>query len=260
MSVSLDVRSNQNDSRAWANPSRSLSSSSAPQASLPLPAVALQAPGKHYCSAGRFKASFILLMAFTSSWVLSCGRVPDTSYYTIAPHSSHSQVAKQSYSDHRRIDLILGVERFTAEAVLDDDRIIYRESPYEINYYNYRRWAAPPRMLVTDKIVGQLLANGAFRNVKAYPSAGRVDYVLGGRILAFEEWDRDDKWVGKVAFTAQLREVRSGRLVWTGEFEQETPARKKLPIAVVEAISTSLEKCVAELETAIAQALSSDAE
>ena len=79
---------------------------------------------------------FIAFIALFSSMIWGCGSVPETYYYLptyqIAPPAN----------DHTPLDVVLGIEKFQAEIIYNDDRIIYRDSPFEVKYYNYRRWIA----------------------------------------------------------------------------------------------------------------------
>lgn len=180
----------------------------------------------------------------------ACGGVPETFYYTIAPLPV-SAIPAEANNESGNRTAVLGVEKFSAEALYDDDRIIYRESPYEVKYYHYRRWAALPKQLVTDEIMRRMQTAHIFRNVVSMPNGNQVDYLLTGRIISFEEWDRGEQWFGRVAFTAQLYDPATRQLLWSEVFEAETQAEKRIPTAVVEAIGKSLEKCIADLQKAL---------
>jgi ABC-type uncharacterized transport system auxiliary subunit len=91
--------------------------------------------------------------------------------------------------------------------------------------------------------------------VAAYPSVTDVDYVLGGRLLAFEEWDDRDNWYGKIKFKAQLYSPSTNRVIWTAQFEHMQPVEKKIPVAVVQALNIGLKKCFDELANSLTQEL-----
>lgn len=191
---------------------------------------------------------------FATCLLLSaCGSVPQTFYYTLA--EAPAATGEPAGNHHDQLAVALGVERFAAAAIYEEDRLIYRESPFEVKYDHYRRWAARPAQLVTDEIINQLAARGLFRTVTSYPTAVPVDCILRGRILAFEEWDRGEQWFGRVAISVQLYQASSQKLLWSGTLSRETPAQKRLPAAVAQAISTSLRECVDELAAALAQEL-----
>lgn len=205
---------------------------------------------QHKMNAQKFelRLSFCLLLFAFCFLLLSCGGVPETFYYTLAFEPS------QPLNDgHTPLPFAVGVEKFQSETIYDDDRIIYRDSPFEIKYYYYRRWVAPPRHLVTKKVLSHLSESCLFERVTAYPSMANVKYVLSGNLLAFEEWDEQEKWFGKVTFKASLYEPATQRVLWSGTFAHQQPVAKKIPAAVVEAISLSLKQCLDDLAKALAE-------
>jgi ABC-type uncharacterized transport system auxiliary subunit len=183
-------------------------------------------------------AILVLLLA-------GCGSVPQTYYYI----PTYEMPASANH--HAPLGVVIGVEKFQAEVVYQDDRLIYRDSPFEVKYYSYRRWIAEPRHLVTEKAMAHLRHSGAFQNVVSYPSIVKLDYVLRGRVLAFEEWDANEAWHGKVALSFELLDPAKDEIVWRATFEKMTPAEKKLPVAVVQAVSTSLSLCLDEMVAAL---------
>jgi len=197
------------------------------------------------------KLVFCLLPFAFCLLLQSCGGVPETYYYTLA-----FEPDKKTTDGHAPLPFALGVQKFESEVIYDDDRIIYRDSPFEVKYYFYRRWVAPPRHLVTEKVVNYLSDSGLFEKVTTYPSPANVKYVLSGRLLAFEEWDEPNNWYGKVVFTASLHEPTTQRVIWKSKFEHLQPVTKKIPAAVVEALSLSMKKCLDELAKSIANELS----
>lgn len=187
------------------------------------------------------KVVFITIAGVLAASFAGCGSVPETYYYMptypmVTPVNAHAP-----------LDIVLGVEKFQAEVVYNDDRIIYRESPFEVKYYYYRRWISEPRHLVTEKALAHLKHSGYFRDVVAYPSLIKLDYLLRGRVLAFEEWDENKSMYGKVAFTVELLKPTQDAIIWRATFEKMTPAAKPVPVAVVEAISKSLSACLDEM-------------
>lgn len=178
-------------------------------------------------------------------FMLGCGSVPETYYY--APAYELSTPA----NDEAVFDLAIGIEKFQSEMMYHDDRLIYRDSPFEIRYYHYRRWLAEPHRLVTEKVLAHLKNSRIFRTVVAYPATVKLDYVLRGRLIAFEEWDIAERWYGKVAIGFELVDPVSDEVVWRATFEKMTPTEKRIPVAVVQAISTSLKSSLDEMAAAL---------
>lgn len=195
--------------------------------------------------------AFCLLLFVFCFLLQSCGGVPETFYYTLA-----FEPDKKLNDGYAPLPFALGVEKFQSEVIYDDDRIIYRDSPFEVKYYFYRRWVAPPRHLFTEKVVSYLADSRLFETVTTYPTPANVKYILSGRLLAFEEWDEQNNWFGKVAFTVSLQEPATRRVVWQGKFEHLQPVAKKIPSAVVEALSLSTKTCLDKLSQALVNELS----
>jgi ABC-type uncharacterized transport system auxiliary subunit len=177
--------------------------------------------------------------------LIKCGHVPATYYYQISYELPRPDTLKSS------IPATIGVREFEVDVVYKGDKIVYRNSPYEIQYYHYRRWIAPPRKLVKEKIVEQLKSSGNFKNVVSLPSTHHTDFVLAGKIKAFEEWDQDNSWYGMVTLAMELYHNETGEIIWEDVLSEKTETTKKEPLEVVKAISISLQKVIERARKAI---------
>jgi uncharacterized lipoprotein YmbA len=66
---------------------------------------------------------FVLLLALAAC----AGKVPDTRYYQLAaPEAQAKQPGEAS----------IAIEPLTTDGAYDDDRIVYRVTPYRLDYYN----------------------------------------------------------------------------------------------------------------------------
>ena len=197
------------------------------------------------------KLLFVLILIGLSFYIIRCGHVPAIYYYRIdyelpKPDSLNSV-----------IPITLGIKEFETDVIYKGDKIVYRNSPYEVQYYHYRRWVAPPRKLVKEKILEQLKASGDFDNVVSMSNSYKVDYILSGKIKAFEEWDQADSWYGIVTIAFELYRIDTEEVVWEDVFSESTKALKREPIEVIKAISTSLQKVVEMARIEIKQKLRS---
>ena len=171
-------------------------------------------------------------------WLLAnCGSVPQTFYYRV-----DYQIEDLRNGNHA-IPLTLGIRQFDADVLYQGDRIVYRQSPYQVQFYHYRRWVAPPKKIVTEKVLKQFQASGLFANVVRIPSAIKNDYTLNGEIQAFEEWDEGGSWYGLVTIEFKLQNS-DFEIVWQKVFSEKTIVEKKEHVEIVKAISQSLNKVV----------------
>lgn len=189
------------------------------------------------------KSTLSFFVAGAALLALSCGSIPEVQYYMV----DLSSQAEEGGGNQKGLPVTLGISPLTAPPVYQDDRIIYRNNPYEVNFYHYRRWVASPPELVTEELYQHFVASGAFEEVVRYIGSGQVDYVLGGEVLAFEEWDENDTWYAQVGLRVRLTSTSTGDVIWQDTVFRRQAAKDREPVRVVEAMSQALEEVVAEL-------------
>jgi uncharacterized lipoprotein YmbA len=185
--------------------------------------------------------------AFALSVVLAVlaacgGSTPETRYYQLAAP------ARGALSG----DAVVVLEPLAADAAYDDERMVYRTSPYRVDYYQYHRWIAAPGTMVSDFLAASLAKTGRFR---ALPREVTEDasVVLGGRVVAIEEVDQaKDRWVGHVAISLTLTDAHTGAVVWTHDFDENEPLAAQTPEGLAAALSTAMGRIVASAAPEIA--------
>jgi ABC-type uncharacterized transport system auxiliary subunit len=161
------------------------------------------------------------------------GKVPQTRYYQLAapatPAPSNSGLA-------------LVVETLDTDNAYDDDRIVYRLTPFRLDYYNYHRWSAPPGTLIGNFLEAAFESSGRFRTVTREPNP-QAPAVLGGRVLALEEVDKSKTaWVGHVVIELRLTDATTGDVVWTQQFDETEPVTTQTPEGLAQALSKALDR------------------
>lgn len=180
------------------------------------------------------------------------GKLPATRYYQLAtpatPAPSNSGVA-------------LVVETLETDNAYDDERIVYRLTPYRLDYYNYHRWSAPPGTLISNFLEATLEASGRFRSVSREASS-EAPVILGGRVIALEEVDKSKtSWAGHAVIELRLTDATTGDVVWTRQFDESEPVTEQTPEGLARALSKALDRIarnalpsIAEHATQIAKA------
>jgi len=173
------------------------------------------------------RALFCLVLA-------ACGgKLPATRYYQLAtpptPAPSNSGVA-------------LVVETLETDNAYDDERIVYRLTPYRLDYYNYHRWSAPPGTLIGNFLEATLEASGRFRSVSREENPN-APVILGGRVIALEEVDKSKTaWVGHAVIELRLTDAATGDVVWTQQFDETEPCKEQTPEGLAMALSKALDR------------------
>lgn len=188
---------------------------------------------------GRWRPEFGILAALLYT---SCfgGRVPKTQYYTLnIPPPLPGPVSDPKTS------FVLGVERLRASEILRDDRIVYYESPTELNFYEYHRWSAEPATLLAQLVARRLKEMGVFADVRLSPGREPVDYLLRGRIFNFDEVDYEGT-KGRVALELTLIRSRDNKTAWSRTLQVEHPAEGGEVAGVVKAVNAASEELLRE--------------
>jgi ABC-type uncharacterized transport system auxiliary subunit len=199
------------------------------------------------------RRSFSVVMVSAAFLCSGCfGSVPDTHYYTLR---TPSEVAARPNSK-----ATLLVDQLEVDAAYEDERIAYRTSPFQLQYYNYHLWSASPSVHISDYLRNAYEASGFFSQVSRAPTPDAA-VVLTGRVTAFEEVDKTkNDWLGRVALKLWLRNARTGALLWSEEFREEEPLRKRNPEGLAAALSIAMARIVRQSAPLIAEVATSRAE
>jgi uncharacterized lipoprotein YmbA len=166
--------------------------------------------------------------------LVACGgRVPETRYYQLA-----APAASQPHGG----DLVLVLEPLVTDPAYDDERIVYRTTPYRLDYYNYHRWSSSPGIMIGNFLEASLERTGAFRTVLRELTPG-VPTVLGGRVIAIEEVDATrERWLGRIVIELSVTDATSGRTLWSQQFEDTEPLAKQSPEGLAQALSVAMDR------------------
>ena len=186
------------------------------------------------------KAERLVAALFAVVLMTACGSVPKTHYYSVTMPAAAPAADSPSGG-------VLDVARFQAASVLRDDRILYYQTPTELNYYQYHRWSAEPAVLMAELVSRRVKASGAFSDVRQIPHSTPGDFQLRGRVLNFEELDYEPG--GHVRMALELDLVRNSdhKIVWSGTERSERAIAGKGVGAVVDALNASAAEVVDKL-------------
>jgi uncharacterized lipoprotein YmbA len=156
-----------------------------------------------------------------------------------------------------RVSGILAVCRFEIPSYLREGRIVYRESPEEIGFYEYQRWAADPAETVTTAMIDALRSSRLFSLVKRYDGHNGQDYLLTGRIERLEEIDYGGPVRVNAEITGELLNLRTGSTEWTGDaskmFSVESRNVNSVVDAMNRAVQNNLDQLLASLDQVLAR-------
>ncbi len=162
------------------------------------------------------------------------GKLPETHFYQLAEPTANAASGP---------GVPLVIETLAADSAYDDDRMVYRVTPYRLDYNNYHRWSAAPGTLIADYLERAFESSGRFGAVTRDASAAEAPVMLGGRVVAIEEVDvAKDKWVARIVLELTLTDTTSGEVLWTEQFEETEPMPRQHPEGLARALSVALER------------------
>jgi ABC-type uncharacterized transport system auxiliary subunit len=141
----------------------------------------------------------------------------------------------------------LGVREFRAPAYLRQGAIVYKTSPEQIGFYAYHRWAIDPRDFVTNSIIDDLRASGAFAHVQAYDGSRAADYLLSGHLEKLEELDYQGGIKVQVAISAEMTSVTTGAVVWSNAVSEIGEVSTHDVPAVVSEMDRTMQRAIEKL-------------
>ena len=181
------------------------------------------------------RATMLILVAGCLC-LTTCSSVPENHYFTMSyvllPHKGEAPQKTAATVRVRQLDIT---------PAYDTERIVYRYSPYEFQYYNFMLWAVKPQKMITDMLIRHLQHANLFANVSLDYGDHRPDYEISGMIHAIEELDSGDEWFAHLAFSLRMTRFRGEKVVWSHDVNVKKQVYNKSPVYVVKALSELME-------------------
>jgi uncharacterized lipoprotein YmbA len=136
----------------------------------------------------------------------ACSRMPQVHYYDFdlpAPAPATATATQPA---------LLWVQPFTALPPCDQDRMVYRDSAYEVRFDAYRRWIAPPPELLRERLVAWLRASGRFVAVATAMPRQSPFTALAVQLVRFDERVEAGRREAVLRFWFEVTDEQGGRL------------------------------------------------
>ncbi len=193
----------------------------------------------------------IALMTALVSLCGCAGKIRYPSYYALdlpTPASAANQPAPTHGS--------AAVRQFDAPRFLRGGPIAYRESPDQLGFYEYHRWAEDPRRAVTAAMVREMQARGLFQSVDVFDGRESPECLVTGTLEHLEEVDQGANVSIEVGLSAQLINLRTGEVLWRDTSSITTRLDRRSVPGVVAEMSRNLEDAVRHLVSSMQDRLS----
>lgn len=181
---------------------------------------------------------FVYMLITLSLIVFSCGKVPIKQYFILnyLPSSERNRISQGPYP------FTIRIQELNIEEAYNRPQIVYRKSPFSIQYYVYRVWAVKPTRMITDLIYKHLVTSNLVGSVvRRFDEGQKPDYELSGTIEAIEEYDSEELWFAHLAVRFNLTRIKDGRTIYTRRFDNRKRVFQHEPEYVIREMSALME-------------------
>jgi ABC-type uncharacterized transport system auxiliary subunit len=185
------------------------------------------------------------LMVALSAAAVSCGSHRPVRYYRIDVPAAPTITGTP-------FPVSLAVGSIESPPLMKDGRILYQVGSHEMGAYEYHRWVETPDRMVQNSLVSLLRSSGRYSAVELQRSSAKSDYLVVGKIHEFSEVDKPEIHT-RVSMEIELRDIISGRTVWSRLYKREEPVQGKEVSNVVDSLDRNLKQGLAETVAALQQ-------
>ncbi len=180
-----------------------------------------------------------ICMTFIASLFLwlcisGCGNVPVKKFFLLKyepePMKNRQFASPYPYT--------IRVKEFNIEEAYARPQIVYRKSPFELQYYFFKVWAVKPVRMLTDMVHKHLASSTLVSHVvRRFDEGKKPDYELSGYIEAIEEYDSDEVWFAHLALRFKLTRIGDNRMVYMRRFDRRKQVFQHDPEYVIRELS-----------------------
>ena len=187
----------------------------------------------------------IIMLAMAVGGLCGCGAVPQSKYYQLtAPGGASSAPVGNP------LPVTLLVGPLKASHLYREDRLVYATDSEEMGTYQVHRWAEPPAEMLQQLLWRSLRASHRYSAVYPLTSGSRGDFLVQGNLYDFKELS-GGTLAARVNIELELRETKTGSIVWTHSYSHDEPVGGKDVSAVVSALDQNARRWVTEAESSL---------
>jgi ABC-type uncharacterized transport system auxiliary subunit len=120
-----------------------------------------------------------------------------------------------------KMDKVLLIDDVEINQTYRDYRIVYRESPFQVKYYNFASWSKTPDELIKDAVLDFWKKRSLFKKVNTYGSDDDSDWTMKIRIDAIEKCYVQKNWYVRLAMGAELVDSKNDENLLTHSFDRK---------------------------------------
>jgi ABC-type uncharacterized transport system auxiliary subunit len=177
------------------------------------------------------------ILAIIYSGCLGSSKVISPTYFSLNyPLDKTNRIFEKS-----RYPFTLRIKPVRISLAYDRPQIVYRYSPFEFQYYNYKLWAAKPQKLIHEMVYRHILHSNILKDVVREYGETMPNYELETEVVGIEEYDSLNTWYAHLAINFTLVRFQDKKVVLEYSFDEKKEVFNKEPVYIVKALSEILE-------------------
>jgi ABC-type uncharacterized transport system auxiliary subunit len=186
----------------------------------------------------------LLVLVIAVGGLCGCA-IPQSKYYQLtAPAEASAAPADNP------LPVTLVVGPLKASHLYREDHLVYATESEEMGTYQAHRWAEPPTEMIQELFWRSLRASHRYNAVYLLTSSSHGDFLLQGNLYDFKEL-AGSTLAARVNMELELRELKTGAIVWTHNYSHDEPVKDKNVSSVVAALDENAQRCVSEAEASL---------
>lgn len=141
-----------------------------------------------------------------------------------------------------KIDKILLVDDINSNEVYWTQRMVFRNSPYQVEYFTFKQWAKRPDELIKDAVVHFYRNSSLFNKVIEDYSSIEPDIILKINVYALEMSRNDKEWYAHLAMDLEVFYRETKEIIVTYSFDRKEKVKGKKARYIPEQISWILKE------------------
>ena len=168
-----------------------------------------------------------------------------------------------AFENKTKLDKTIRISRFTIAAAYNNQNMIFRTNDYNIDFFNYNRWAVNPADMTADILLRDMQESGLFLAVFSRYAVEETRFLIQGGINDFFLRIGDKSKVAVIAIEITLKDSQqkeaTKKIVFQKKYSREETLTDQSPHGYCQAMSKALKNLSQQITTDVYAALKASA-
>ena len=158
-----------------------------------------------------------------------------------------------TFENEVKLDKTIRIHRFTIAAAYNNQNMIFRTNDYNVDFFNYNRWAVNPADMVADILLRDMQESGLFRAVFSRYAVEETRFIIQGGINDFFLRIGDKSKVAVITMEITLKDSQqkeaTKKIVFQKKYSREETLTDQSPNGYCQAMSQALKNLSQQIIT-----------